>query len=206
LATPFINQQRRALTPPKPSFQTALLRYWLPALLWIFAIALFSTGTFGSDHTSSVMARVLRLLHIHLSSRQFDFLHGVVRKCAHFTVYGILSGLFFRAFRGTHPSPRRWQISWAAFALGISLVVASADEMHQVFTAGRTGTWKDVFLDMIGAMFVQTIIVVFTAGNRNRMMPPGSLTGRTADTIANDAEQPGAFSVTARRHLEDSGI
>jgi VanZ family protein len=167
---------------------------------------MFSGQAFGYSHTASFMARIFSLLHIHISARQFDFLHSVIRKSAHFTVYGILSGLFFRAFRGTHPSSRRWQISWAAFALGISLLVASADEFHQLFTPGRTGTWKDVFLDMVGAMFVQTIIVIFTAGNRNRRMPPPHGSGsRAPETIPNDSPQPVSFSATARPRYEDSG-
>jgi len=164
---------------------------------------MFSGQAFGYSHTASFMARIFSLLHIHISARQFDFLHGVIRKSAHFTVYGILSGLFFRAFRGTHPSSRRWQISWAALALGISLLVASADEFHQVFTPGRGGTWKDVFLDMIGAMFVQTIIVIFTAGNRNRRTrPPGGSGITVQDIRVSDIPEPIRLT---RPRLEDSG-
>jgi len=164
---------------------------------------MFSSQAFGYNHTASFMARIFSLLHIHISARQFDFLHSVIRKCAHFTVYGILSGLFFRAFRGTRPTARRWQINWAAFALGISLLVASADEFHQVFTPGRTGTWKDIFLDMIGAMFVQTIIVVFTAGDRNRRTrPPGGSENRAQEISVDDITRP----VRLRRpRFEDSG-
>lgn len=192
--------------PPKPSFERALFWYWTPAVLWIGAIAIFSGQAFGYSHTATIMARIFSLLHIHVSARQFDFLHGVIRKCAHFGVYGILSGLFFRAFRGTHPSSRRWQISWAALALVISLVVASADEFHQVFTPGRTGTWKDVFLDMVGAMFVQTIIVIFTAGNRNRRMPPSGNSGsRAPEALESSAPHAVSFSAATRPRFEDSG-
>ena len=147
--------------------------YWLPALLWTAAIAMFSGKSFGYSHTQTILFRVVGLLHIHLSAIQFDFLHGVIRKTAHFTVYGILSGLVFRALRGTRPTMRRWQITWAALALGICLLAASADEFHQTFTAGRTGSWKDVVLDMVGAFFAQTMIIIVTAGNRNRRTPGG---------------------------------
>jgi VanZ family protein len=173
----------------RPSGKTIWLWYWGPAMLWALAIAAFSTATFGSHHTGAVLSAVLRLLHIHLLPAQFDFLHGVIRKGAHFTVYGILSGLIFRASRGTWPSVRRWQFNWAMMALGLSLATASADEFHQLFSPGRTGTWKDVVLDMVGACFVQTLIVVMTAGNRNRRSgPPGALGsgdsgGRTKDVL-----------------------
>jgi VanZ family protein len=147
------------------------------------AIAAFSTAAFGYSHTHTLMAQIFRFLHIHTTARQFDFLHGVIRKGAHFTVYGVLSGLFFRAFRGTWPSIRRWQFSWAAPALALSLLAASADEFHQTFTPGRTGTWKDVVLDMVGACFVQTLIVIVTARNRNRRLgPPNAGTGDSRQT------------------------
>ena len=149
------------------------------------AIALFSTAAFGYSHTHTLLEKIFRLLHIHMSAPQFDFLHGVIRKGAHFTVYGILSGLFFRAFRGTWPGTRRWQFTWAMPALVLSLLAASADEFHQTFTPGRTGTWKDVVLDMVGACFVQTLIVMVTAGNRNRRGGPPN------PSAVGDSREPG---------------
>ena len=127
--------------------------YWTPALIWAVLIAMFSGAAFGYSHTQTLLAKVFAVLHIHISLAQFNFLHSVIRKSAHFTVYGVLSALVFRAFRGTWPTKRRWQFSWATLALAVCLFAASADEFHQTFTPGRTGTWKDVFLDMVGALF-----------------------------------------------------
>lgn len=142
---------------------------------------MFSGKAFGYSHTQTMLMRVFAVLHIHMSAAQFGFLHGVIRKAAHFNAYAILSALFFRAFRGTYPTVRRWQILWASLALAVSLFAASADEFHQTLTPGRTGTWKDVVLDMVGALFAQTIIVIATAGNRNRRNGRPSSGGRLSE-------------------------
>ena len=168
---------------PRASLRTLFLWYWLPALLWGAVIATFSGAAFGYSHTQSILAKVVAILHIHLSGYQLFFLHNMIRKTAHFTVYGVLSALVFRAFRANWPTKRRWQFSWATLALAVCLMGASADEFHQGFTPGRTGTWKDVVLDMAGALFAQTAIVIATAGNRNRRggLPtsPGSSGGHS---------------------------
>jgi hypothetical protein len=51
---------------------------------------------------------------------------------------------------------------------------------------------------------VQTIIIIFTAGNRNRRLPPsGSSRDRTPERVGSGAPQ--GLSATARPRFEDSG-
>ncbi|MCU1307386.1 MAG: hypothetical protein JWN45_2081 [Acidobacteriaceae bacterium] len=143
--------------------------YWGPALVWLGAIAAFSTEKFSATHTGSVLIHILNVLHLHLTGAQFEFLHFLVRKSAHFIAYATLSGLFFRAWRGSsHSDGWRWR--WMLLALAVCLLTSSADEIHQLFTPGRTGVAKDVLLDMIGAFFMQLVIVAAISGKRNR--PP----------------------------------
>ena len=129
-------------------------------------VALFSSGSFGAANTGGVLAWVLRSFHIPITSRRFVLLHGMIRKSAHFTAYGLLSALFFRASRG-EVGERRWRWTWAVLALLVSLITASADELHQHFTPGRTGAISDVGLDMLGATFAQVCIVVVTTAERS---------------------------------------
>ena len=134
------------------------LYYWLPALAWLSMQAMFSTGVFTSDHTVRVLAAVLQLLDIHPSAARMELMNHIIRKCAHFTTYGILSWLVFRGARGNSPESPRKHLKWALIALGITLLAASSDEIHQIFVAGRTPTWHDVVLDMTGATFAQLLI------------------------------------------------
>jgi VanZ family protein len=133
--------------------------YWLPAIVWLAAVAIFSTQAFGSSNTGSVLRTVLLWLHLNVAEPQFEVLHYAVRKTAHFTAYGILGALFFRALRATDLHKVIWRWRYVLISLLICFVTASADEIHQTFTIGRTGNWHDVVLDMLGATFVQVTIL-----------------------------------------------
>ena len=89
---------------------------------------------------------------------RFEFIHFLVRKAAHLTVYAALSALWFRARRGPQTE---WQPSWALFALLLSMLVALGDELHQSFVPARTGSPWDVLLDSFGALAAQVVIAVF---------------------------------------------
>ena len=130
-------------------------------------IASFSTSTFSAANTGDVLEWIFKTFRITISTTHFDLLHFLIRKAAHFSVYGILSALFFRAWRG-NPQGRRWKWTWAVLALAVCLITASSDEYHQSFTPGRTAAVKDVELDMVGATFAQLMIVAFTATRRRK--------------------------------------
>ena len=86
-----------------------------------------------------------------------------MRKAAHFSVYGILSGLAFYSWRASLPGRLRWTFKWSGLALALTLLTASFDEFHQSFIPSRTASLQDVLLDMMGAMFVQILIASFTS-------------------------------------------
>lgn len=73
----------------------------------------------------------------------------VVKKSAHFTEFGVLALLLLRAWRGGW---RRVSLADQLGALGLAAIYASMDELHQVFTAGRTPSPRDVGIDVSGAV------------------------------------------------------
>jgi VanZ family protein len=156
LATPTLQ-----LNKPNRSW----LYYWLPAVVWLVLVGVFSSRAFGATSTGAILAWALRLLHITLTGKEFMLVHGLLRKSAHFCAYGLLSALFFRAWRG---ASRGWRWTWAVLALVVAVATSSSDELHQHFTPGRTGAVSDVELDMTGAMFAQFMIVAFTATARRK--------------------------------------
>jgi VanZ family protein len=74
-----------------------------------------------------------------------------VRKAAHLTVYGILAGLWLRAFLRERALPRS-TASWTSLA--ITVAWACVDELHQTTVPTRTGSAMDVALDAMGAAAV----------------------------------------------------
>jgi VanZ family protein len=124
---------------------------------------MFSSSEFSAAHTGGILTQILKFLHVKLTWQQFASLHFLIRKSAHFTAYAILSGLFFRAWRGVSQG---WRWSWLLLALAVCIITSSADELHQLFTPGRTGAGSDVLLDMSGALFMQLMVIVAIASKR----------------------------------------
>ncbi len=77
-----------------------------------------------------------------------------VRKAAHFSIYAAL-GFFLMLSAGAFYLENKRQIKrdvGMAFSLGVSLVYAASDEIHQLFVEGRSGSVRDVCIDFCGAL------------------------------------------------------
>lgn len=157
--------------PPAP-FRKKLVA-WLPTLVWLAMIAMFSTDTFSSEHTGSVLEKIVRAVYGPISPAHLKILNILVRKTAHFCVYGFLSLVAYFSWRSTLPRRARWTFTWSLLALLITLVAASLDEFHQVFVPSRGPSVYDVLLDMMGGMFVQILLATF-AGRRRPPVPSRS--------------------------------
>jgi VanZ family protein len=78
------------------------------------------------------------------------FYHGLIRKSAHFFEYAVLTILAARAFTGS-------SIGWLdnhpfLAAVAVALIIAGLDELNQSFDPARTGTFRDVILDVSAAV------------------------------------------------------
>ena len=99
----------------------AILR-WLPAVAWMALIFWFSSQS-------------------HLPRPSSDLLNLILRKTAHFTVFGVLA-LFYLWGLGT------WRLRRLAFVL--TVLYALGDEYHQSWTPLRQPAWTDVVIDAAG--------------------------------------------------------
>jgi VanZ family protein len=139
-----------------------LVSAWLPVALCILVIAAESTVLFGADHTSGPLQRFFEfLLNRHFTQPQWWRLHMIIRKCGHFTGYGLLSISWFRAFWMTWPftnDPNRHRLVAHSLAMLGTLFVASSDEFHQTFLPNRSGSPWDVLLDCAGGLLMQLIV------------------------------------------------
>jgi VanZ family protein len=77
----------------------------------------------------------------------------IFKKSAHITEYAILVFLISRAFTG------HGRVHQAVY---LSLIYAFVDEMHQLFTPGRTGTIKDVLVFDLFGMMVAFVLLSYT--------------------------------------------
>ncbi len=114
----------------KSSTQLALwLSAYAPAFLWAGLIFYLSAQSILPSFTEVFS----------------DF---IFKKSAHVVVYVVLYMLLFRAFGLTHPHSKQ-ENRWIVPVL-LTLCYAISDEVHQNFTPGRFGTFRDLGFDMVG--------------------------------------------------------
>jgi VanZ family protein len=119
------------------------LQIWLPAIAWMITLFILSTTVFSSVNTARMIVPVLRFLFPGASFATLSLMHGMIRKAAHFTNYGILFWLLIRGPLEGRPYT----------ALALCVAYAFLDEAHQIFVPGRTPSLYDVTLDSSGALF-----------------------------------------------------
>lgn len=110
--------------------QNTAVRF-IPALLWMSLI-------FYISHQPNVS----------ISSGNIDF---VLRKIAHITEYGILTGLLAFGFRTITRQT-------LLISTSIALLYAISDEFHQTFIPTRNGTPIDVIIDSIGIVLAFVLL------------------------------------------------
>ena len=152
------------------------LRAWWPAVAWACIIFTLSTDSFSSEHTANILSPVVQWLFPHLTQDQFDFIHHIIRKSAHFTEYFIFCLLIYRGVRGDR---KGWRWTWGISALAVSAGYSIMDEIHQAFVTSRTASPYDSLLDSIGAFFAFAALWLWFF-IRSRKSP--SLQSETCDT------------------------
>jgi len=132
-----------AKTLSAPASEPTPLGEWIPVILWGCLIFTLSTSGFSAANTARVIDPILRWLIPGISAASVDVCHMLVRKCAHFTEYGVLFWLLVRGPLAHRPY----------LALALCVLYALSDEGHQIFVPGRTASLYDVALDSTGALF-----------------------------------------------------
>ncbi|WP_246596302.1 MULTISPECIES: VanZ family protein [Bacillaceae] len=123
---------------------------WGAVVIWMGLIFAFShqpggqSAELSSGVTELVLSTVESILPIEFDR---DSVHYVIRKGAHFSVYFVLGILVLHALRRSGFSGLRSVL----FSLGICVIYAITDEVHQLFIPGRSGEVTDVLIDSAGA-------------------------------------------------------
>ena len=142
-------------TDPRPSvrpyyLQPRVLLTWVVTLAWVGNISLLSTGAYSASVTGTLLAELLRALHMHLSPHAFATLHFLIRNAAHCTEYAIFSLLLFHSFDPRYPP--YWSTRSALAAFAAAGFFSLMDEYHQSFVPGRTASLRDCAIDTIAAL------------------------------------------------------
>lgn len=140
-----------------------LLYIWAPAFLGVGIIALESTVMMGAAETSGPLRKVWEFLFGSVSDGRWELVHHYIRKAGHFTGYGLVSALFFRAWYLSMPLRTKGSRRFRAcvYALMTTALLASSDEYHQGLIPGRTSSPHDVIIDMSGALATQFVLLFF---------------------------------------------
>ena len=128
------------------------LLHWLPLFVWMTLIFGASADAQSTAHTSRFLVPFLRWLHPGVTEKQIETVRWCVRKGAHLTEFAILASLTWRAlWKSRSPEDRPWSWKIAGAALGICILFAATDEIHQAFVPNRTPSVRDVCIDTTGA-------------------------------------------------------
>lgn len=126
--------------------------------IWMVAIFLFSAQDGDTSHnlssgfaewTAGIIKPEYKSLSDHEKLALFDSIHFFIRKVAHFSEYALL-GLLLHGFLSSFTRVKKCGV---LIALGISVLYAALDEVHQFFIGGRDASLRDVAIDSAGALF-----------------------------------------------------
>lgn len=127
------------------------IKSWIPVLLWMVVIFLFSAqpATESSELSGSITKRIFDLIATTPLSNMLgeNLIHTLIRKCAHFTIYLVLGTLVYRALNRDDSLQRKRVL----VAFIICVLYAATDEFHQLYVPGRSGQFTDILIDSFGA-------------------------------------------------------
>ena len=121
--------------------------YWLPPLLLTAGI-LIMAGDLGSGSKLRIPIIILEYLLPSYSRKEILELYFWFRKAGHFLAYAALYFAYARAWRW---HMRQSRLKAVFLALAICLLISAGDESRQALHPSRTGSPRDVVLDMSGA-------------------------------------------------------
>lgn len=141
---------------------TVLLVGWM-VLIFSLSAATAAESSATSGGVIEILAKIFIADFDELSTSQQEeivsSLQFIVRKTAHFTLYGILGGLAFLSVVTYTSVPFLLR---TALSGAICLLYAISDEIHQIFVPGRSGEVRDVCIDFAGSALAILILLLLS--------------------------------------------
>jgi VanZ family protein len=131
---------------------SVFIKYWLPVVIWMAVIFSASGDSHSFQHSSRIIAPLVKFFFPDISQEALDQTVLVARKGAHLTEYAVLALLFWRAVRKPVKQDfRPWSWPLAGNSVLFVALYAASDEFHQHFVATREASLRDVAIDTTGA-------------------------------------------------------
>ena len=130
---------------------------WCAAVLWMGMIFMFSAqGANESSETSRMtIEKLFEIMgitnteEIFADEERYLMIDFIVRKSAHFCIFGVL-GVLLASAVSRYADPGRFRCLLTAFLIGV--LYALTDELHQYFVPGRACQLRDVCIDSVGVL------------------------------------------------------
>lgn len=143
---------------------------WTSALImWMLVIFLFSNqnGEKSQKMSDGLIKNVINIVY-QINNKELtkekeeqliESTSLIVRKMAHFTVYFILGIISYFTLKS-------YQVQNIIFySILICVLYACSDEIHQLFSAGRSGKILDVCIDTLGGITAILSIMILKKGS-----------------------------------------
>lgn len=134
---------------------------WAAVIVWMALIFYLShqPATESNEQSTGITEIIITTLENLVPNAEIDIrgFHHMVRKNAHFIAYFILGVLVINSLRVSGVRGYRSMV----LALGICVLYAISDEVHQLFIPGRSGEVSDVLIDSAGASVGIDVYLVF---------------------------------------------
>ena len=145
-----------------------VLRVILIALLLETFFVIFGFSNQNAEESSSLSTKVAKfvLKQVYGSEEKIEQpvlerTQKVIRKLAHFSIYTLV-GFLLMSFVSTYNLDEKKR---CLISLGIGIIYATSDEIHQAFVPGRGPQITDVMIDtmgvLLGLLIVLTIIELY---------------------------------------------
>ena len=125
---------------------------WLLVILWMGVIFYLShqQAVESNSLSTGITERIVAIIERVAFGIEVDLVHfnHLIRKSAHFFAYLVLGILVSNALNSHGYAG--FKLFWVA--MGICVLYAISDEVHQLFVPGRAGQVRDVLIDSAGAV------------------------------------------------------
>lgn len=125
-------------------------------ILWLLVIFYFSSKGIKESHSTSykIVDVIVPIIDNGNSTPKErkelrEDVNYYLRKTAHFTEYAVLGVLSFNVLRFYDLKKRKRII----YALIFCMIYATSDEIHQIFSNGRSPMVTDILIDSSGSLF-----------------------------------------------------
>ena len=144
-----------------------ILRIVLIAMLITILAFIFGFSSQDGEQSSSLSRKItenvtrniepIQKLEPSKKEKVLGKIEHVIRKFAHFSLYTLV-GILAMSLMSTYKIKQTKRIG---ISLGIGVLYAISDEIHQSFVPGRGPMVSDVFIDTFGVVFGIIIIMFF---------------------------------------------